>query len=149
MAGARPREAGARRRNHALWFGPLVACGGFVSYFLVFARWPVLRDFPWLNLPLVLAGLAVSIVAFRRRDPLASRFFKVLAWAGAGFSGLVAALFCAYVFVLSSMVPAPTALTQQLELAPDFALQDQHGAIVRLSDLRGKNVILTFFRGFW
>src|SRR5439155_5110321 len=29
--------------------------------------------------------------------------------------------------------------------APDFALEDQHGTTVRLSDLRGKKVILYFF----
>jgi peroxiredoxin len=32
------------------------------------------------------------------------------------------------------------------DIAPDFALPDQHGRIVRLSDLRGaKNIVLLFF----
>jgi peroxiredoxin Q/BCP len=31
--------------------------------------------------------------------------------------------------------------------APDFALRDEHGATVKLSALRGKNVVLVFYPG--
>ena len=34
------------------------------------------------------------------------------------------------------------------ELAPDFELNDVDGNIVRLSDFRGKPVVLYFLRGF-
>lgn len=34
------------------------------------------------------------------------------------------------------------------ELAPDFALKDLSGKIIRLSDFRGKPVVLAFLRGF-
>jgi peroxiredoxin len=34
------------------------------------------------------------------------------------------------------------------ELAPDFALKDIDGKTVRLSDFRGKPVVLVFLRGF-
>jgi peroxiredoxin len=34
------------------------------------------------------------------------------------------------------------------ELAPDFELRDVHGKSVRLSDFRGRPVILAFLRGF-
>jgi len=34
------------------------------------------------------------------------------------------------------------------ELAPDFELEDVDGNHVRLSDLRGKPVVLAFLRGF-
>ncbi len=34
------------------------------------------------------------------------------------------------------------------ELAPDFELKDIDGRTVRLSDLRGKPVVLMFLRGF-
>ena len=33
--------------------------------------------------------------------------------------------------------------------APDFELTDYTGKVVRLSDLRGRNVLLVFYRGFW
>jgi peroxiredoxin len=34
------------------------------------------------------------------------------------------------------------------EMAPDFELKDIDGKIVRLSDFRGKPVVLAFLRGF-
>ena len=34
------------------------------------------------------------------------------------------------------------------DLAPDFELEDVHGRCIRLSDYRGKPVILAFLRGF-
>jgi peroxiredoxin len=34
------------------------------------------------------------------------------------------------------------------ELAPDFKLDDVQGNQIRLSDLRGKPVVLAFLRGF-
>ena len=36
------------------------------------------------------------------------------------------------------------------ETAPDFALEDQNGKKVSLSDARGKSpVVLVFYRGYW
>ena len=33
--------------------------------------------------------------------------------------------------------------------APDFRLQDQDGKVHQLSQYRGKNVVLVFYRGYW
>ena len=33
--------------------------------------------------------------------------------------------------------------------APNFTLQDQHGKTVRLASLRGRRVLLIFYRGYW
>ena len=135
-------------RNHAMWLGPLITFAGMVSYFTVFVRWPALRDFPWVNLPLVLAGVALSILAFRRRRRTALQS-RILAGAGRGFSALIAGLFFFYVFFFSSTLPTATTLTAELEQAPDFALSDQHSRVVSLADLRGEKAVLVFFRGFW
>ncbi len=139
-----------RRRNHLIWIGPLVAVIGLVSYFLVFARYPVLRDFPWLNLPLTIAGVALSALGLWRtiRRPEVFRG-RVLGSLGLAVSLFVGVLFCLYIFRITYSLPAPTAASLSLEQAPDFALTAAGGETVRLSDYRGRKVVLVFYRGFW
>lgn len=140
----------AHRRNHLVWIGAVVTFVGMVSYFLYFSRFPVLRDFPWLNLPLVGLGAALSGVAawgalFRPR-PYRGKFLASLGFA---FSTLIALAFGAYVFWLSYLLPGPTDTTLDLARAPDFALTSMTGERVHLQDLRGRKVVLVFYRGFW
>jgi hypothetical protein len=136
--------------RHLLWFGPLLTFGAAVSYFTTFARFPALRDVPWLNLPLVLAGLAVTIVGVRAALSRGTRRrTKVLGLASGTFSFLLATLFCLYIFVLSYRLPGPTAATLSMTRAPDFTLLDQDSRPVTLSDLAGRKVVLSFYRGFW
>ena len=138
-----------KKRNHLIWIGPLVTFAGAVSYFLVFARFPALRDFPWVNLPLVVLGAALSAVGVKRAFPSKAALGKVLAVAGLVFSLLLVAAFATYVFSLSYSLPPPSEITQDLVRAPDFALTSSTGETVRLSDFRGRRVALVFYRGFW
>jgi len=127
----------------------IIFCGA-VSYFIVFARFPVLRDFPWVNLPVVLIGFVVAVVAAWR--PFAQpRVYggKVLAIVSFILSLFIAALFNSYVFYISYQLPPPSSLTTNLDVAPDFVLPDAHGKPVRLSDFQGRKVVLTFYRGHW
>jgi len=130
------------RRNHAVWLGVLVSAGGMISYFLVFVRFPALRDVPWLNLSMVLIGLSISVWALTRRRTL---------WSvgGLALSALCAAFLVAYVFVISSGLPSTRGVVAVGEAAPAFALSDHDGATVRLADLAGNHVVLVFYRGFW
>lgn len=140
----------ATKRNHLIWIGLLTTLVGLVSYFMVFARFPALRDFPWVNLPLTALGVAASAVAaarvFRRPDVFRG---KVLAPIGLAVSLMLAGLFGLYIFRLSYLLPAPSEATLGLEAAPDFALASAGGETIRLSDLRGRKVLLIFYRGFW
>jgi hypothetical protein len=131
-----------RRRNHLIWIGSLVAIFGLVSYFVVFARYPALRDTAWLNLLLVLAGLTLSVVAIRRR-------LSFLSVAGALLSLVCAVLLAGYVFVLSEQLPGTAGVVAVGAPAPDFSLTDQSGATVSLSDFSGRPLVLVFYRGFW
>jgi hypothetical protein len=136
--------------GHFLWLGPLLVLVGSISYFLAFARFPGLRDFPWVNLPVVVAGLAMSAWGMRRAfDPLRSRAVKILGLAGFGLSLLLALLFGAYIFYLSYQLPGISDAPQVLTVAPDFALPDPSESMVRLSDLRGQKVVVVFYRGHW
>jgi hypothetical protein len=139
-----------RFRNHLLWLGPLVTLAGALSYFLYFARFPVLRDFPWVNLPLVLCGLALSAVGlWRAVRERARRSSRILGGIGLAVSAGVALLFNLYVFFISYAMPGTSDVTRALERAPSFRLTDQDGRSVALEDYRGRKLVVVFFRGFW
>ncbi len=135
--------------RQAFWLAPLLAFVGAVSYFLVFSRFPSFRDFPWVNLPLVMLALGLSIAGI-------GRFWNPSGWArrllyAGGFlvSLVIASAFLWYLFVQSYRMPGPTAKTMGLERAPDFALTSARGERVSLGDYRGRGVVLAFYRGFW
>lgn len=140
----------ARRRNHAIWLGPAVTFSGAVSYFTVFVRYPTLRDFPWVNLPLVLLGVALSafglLRAFRRSPVFGG---KRLGTAGFTLSLILGGLFVFYVFSFSYRLPDPTLTSRTLSDVQDFSLSDHRGRPFHLGELRGRKVVLIFYRGHW
>jgi uncharacterized membrane protein len=54
-----------RGLNWPLWSGFLLGPVAFLSYPLVFERWPATRDFPWANL--LLFGMAACLLAIGLR----------------------------------------------------------------------------------
>ena len=139
-----------RRRNHSVWLGPLIVFLGAVSYFIYFAQIPVLRDFPWINSPVVLLGCWINLIAIKRAFGRSDLYRgKLMAALSMVFSILLTALFASYIGYISYQLPAPTETTQGLSIAPEFVLSDQNGQEVDLSDFRGKKLIVTFYRGHW
>lgn len=49
----------------------------------------------------------------------------------------------------ADLPPVDTGRVAVGDTAPDFTLLDRHGEPVTLSDLRGRRVVLVFYRGFW
>ncbi len=135
--------------KHAIWLGQVITILGFITYFTLFAKFPALRDFPWINLPIVLGGLALTAIGVREIWAGASLGKQVLASVGLGMTALVALLFCGYVFWLSYQLPEPGAETMAAKQAPPFELSDANGNTVRLADFRGKRLIISFYRGPW
>ena len=83
--------------NYGAWLGPLVTFVGAISYFVYFVRFADLRDFPWVNLPLVGLGAMLSIVdsdvpfecpdmGCRPRSSRSSPVCYPLAWPGCSVS---------------------------------------------------------------
>jgi hypothetical protein len=141
---------GSHRRNHLIWIGVVVTFLAAVSYFTFFAGFPALRDFPWVNLPLVGLGVLVSAWAVRRAYGRAKAYRgRILSVVGLALSGTLAAGFMTYVFWITYLLPSPTQTALDLVQAPDFALVSMNGETVRLGDLRGSKVVLVFYRGFW
>lgn len=144
-------KAAPKRWPHLLvWGGFLFTFAAAVSYFLVFAKFPTLRDVPWLNLPLVMLGMIVALVGVFRiyRQP-GGLVGKLLASIGAFLSVAIAAAFNYYIFSLSYQIPVAADAPVNAEKAPDFSLLDHTGKEVSLSDYLGQNVILVFYRGYW
>ncbi len=145
-----PEDRGGRRGPNLLaWSGLLVVFVGAISYFVFFARFPALRDFPLLNLSVVGLGLLLSAVGFRRAvfDKRRNVPAKIFASIGFLMSLTLAALFSAYIFVISYQLPETAGVVKVSQAAPDFALPDQDGNTVRLSDFQGRKVVIDFYRG--
>ena len=125
--------------------GLLLVLGGIVGYFVVvfrFAAWlPSVRNNAAPNWMLVAAGVGLAIIAIRRAPT--ARLAKVLL----GVDLVLAVLFAAMLYVLP-VVPSASGPAIGAP-APDFALRDQSGGLVRLAELRGAPVLLVFYRGHW
>lgn len=124
------------------WSGPLVAVAGLVSYFTLAVRVPVLRDTAGLNLALVAAGLALSIVSLVQRR-------TVWRWIGLTLSTMCAVLFGTYVFSLSSSLPSAKLAVPVGADAPPLELPDTSGRLVSLDDFADQHTLVVFYRGFW
>jgi hypothetical protein len=136
----------------------LLSVGAFLSYFLLFVRFPITRDFPWANL--LLFALAASLLWIGIR-----RAFKPGRRLGSKVSGLVAltlslAIFGFFVFstfIMARWLPASRGAPQVGQKAPEFSLSDSEGKQISLSELlqtpiNGKaprGVLLVFYRGYW
>jgi len=49
----------------------------------------------------------------------------------------------------TQVLPKPQITSAQGKPAPDFTLKDQDGRPFHLASLRGKRVLLVFYRGYW
>jgi len=144
-------EANIKRwPKHAVWLGLVINLVGFVSYYLYFVQFPDLRDFPIVNLPLVLAGVLLtgvgSLMMFKQGS---SVWGKGLASLALLMALVVTGFFNFYIFALSYQLPEASGFPQAKTVAPDFTLTDQNGEQVTLSDYRGKKVVVVFYRGNW
>lgn len=146
-----PSSAASARPS--LWpisLGFIVAFGGMLSYFLFFVFTPALRDFPWVNLPLVLIGVGLALIGLR------NSFHPSRGWIAKIFAGVsllltigLAGLFCTYIFYLSYQLPDAAEAVAQDAPAPAISLLDQQGEEVQLASFQGKRVVISFYRGHW
>jgi hypothetical protein len=149
-----------RNWNWLIWVGALVVIAGVVSYLAYFIRFAALRDFPWVNLPMIAIGLAMIGVGLARafREPARYRgkiFGSIVGVLMVGF----AALFCYGIFVSAREMPASKNAPQVGQIAPDFTLPDSQNRPVKLSGVLSEpfapgggqtaGVVLIFYRGYW
>lgn len=135
----------------SLW-GLALCVVGIVTYFTVVTEFlapyaPRLRNVPVLNLGIVAFGVLLSVRAWQGAPTRGERRL------GAGLLGavnvLLAGFFTWYLFAYSSRLPEAAAAPAVGTVAPDFELLDQAKTPVRMVSLRGRNVLLVFYRGHW
>jgi peroxiredoxin len=126
-----------RGLNWRLWSGFFLSPIAFLSYPFVFERWPVTRDFPWVNL--LLFGLtALLLVTGLRRAfaPGRMRWLRITSgFIATTLSVAIFANFAMSVFVHARHLPASAHAPQVGERAPDFTLPDESGALISLAAL--------------
>jgi len=127
----------ARGLNWPLWSGFLLSPIAFLSYPFVFERWPVTRDFPWVNL--LLFGLTALLLAIGLRRALAPgrrRWLRITSGLiVTSLSVAIAANFALSVFVHARHLPASAGAPGVGDRAPGFTLPDESGAPVSLDAL--------------
>jgi FtsH-binding integral membrane protein len=145
-------DRGRRSRNVAAWLGPLLVVLGVLSYYTVlvpvFARWPVLRDAPVVNLVVIAAGLVLAVVGFRRTRGRGG-WRRAGSGAGLALSSAAAALFVWYSFVFSYRLPAADGALAVGARVPALTLVGHDGAPVDLLAASAGSAVLVFYRGFW
>jgi len=162
----------ARRINWPIWAGFLLSLIAFLSYFFVFVRFPVTRDFPWANLLLFALAAALLLVGVRRtlatdrsHDPSSTLGVdrphptgsKIVAAILATLSVAIFGFFIFATFIIARRLPTSHSAPQISHKAPDFTLSDTNGKSVSLSELLAspvngnapKGVLLVFYRGYW
>jgi hypothetical protein len=141
------------------------------SFFEVFSRWPITRDFPWPTLVL----FAVSFLllgsglwrAYKQPDRYRGKIYGPLL---AVLSLFLTGFLLFYIFIFSYQLPSATGAPKVGDTMPNIALLDQSGEPFELAQLvpalggpsGGKKasdtetspaeppwVLLVFYRGYW
>ena len=149
-----------RSWNWLLWVGFALCPIALLSYFLVFYKYPVTRDIPWVNFLIFAAAGLLLVAGLRRafgqpeqyRGKIAGPILSVL---GAALLGL----FCFFTFYLSRQLPKAAEAPRVGSRAPEFVLPDTANRQVSLASLLSeplslthaapKGVLLVFYRGYW
>ena len=128
----------ARQRfNWQIWAALLLSVAAFLSWPVLFVRWPITRDFPWANVLLWSAAVALGVNGLRRAlAPGRRRALRMAVGAVVALVGCaILVQFVLMVFVAPRRLPASVAAPAIGDRAPNFTLPDANGQSVSLSDL--------------
>jgi hypothetical protein len=144
--------------NWQLWAGFALTLFSFLSYPFLFIDYPLLRDFPWLNLILFAFALVLLILGLRRAfRPGQKSIWRVSAVVVVTLGVLLMAFFIFIAFIEARRLPASAGAPQVGQKAPDFSVPDINNKPVTLAalltqpvnDKPPKGVLLIFYRGYW
>jgi hypothetical protein len=150
-----------RKWNWRIWLGFVLALAAIPVYFMLFARFPITRNVPWVSW-LMFAAAAWFLwtgtrKAFARPEVYRGRIVgPILAVLSLGAVGL----FGYATLYASRQLPAAAGAPKVGDKAPEFILADTSGKMVALSTLlsepipgtqagKPRGVLLVFYRGYW
>lgn len=142
----------ARSWNSILWTGFALALLAVLSYIPIFTRYPLTRDFPWVNLLLLAGALGLISVGLKRAYGQPDRYRGRVSGIILGAVALVlTGFFCYGAFLSARQLPAAAGAPHPGQAASDFTLADASGKPVALRNLLAGNraVLLIFYRGYW
>jgi hypothetical protein len=151
------------RWNWPAWAGFLLSILAFISYFMVFARYPITRNVPWVNFLLFGAAALFYLTGLKRAftgaGSLGGKFLSC------GLALLSISILGAFSFIIfrgTRRLPMSHGSPMVGQKAPNFTLRDAHGNPVSLSALLStplepanssggapQGVLLVFYRGYW
>jgi cytochrome oxidase Cu insertion factor (SCO1/SenC/PrrC family) len=73
----------------------------------------------------------------------------MLAVPRAARTGIVLFLLLSPLAAAPQVLPKPQVASAEGKPAPNFILKDEHSKTISLASMRGKRVLLTFYRGYW
>ena len=134
-------------RKSAIWLGPIIAIGACISYLMFFSQYPITRDNPFLSLGLGALGLFLSFIGLFawRKTRAFGRFSSLL---GLMLSFVFTGSLFIYVFLLSSDIPAAPTVASFTNVKT-MKMKAAGGQTISLANYPGKQVIVSFFRGYW
>ena len=141
-----------RSWNGFVWLGFGITLAAILSYFLVFLRFPVTRDIPWVTFAVFVPAVWLLVAGVKRafgqpeqyRGRVAGPILSTLSIALIGLFGYFA-------FALTKDLPSASIALHAGQQAPDFTLADASGKPVALLEILRKNrgAVLIFYRGYW
>jgi len=149
--------------NWRIWTGFLLVVAAFLSYGVIFIRFPITRDVPWFNWLLFAgAGWLLWTGVWRvRQEPTVYRG-KISGPILMVLSLTTAAFFIVGTNYFTKRLPASKEAPKVGAKAPEFALADTSGKMVTLAALlsepmpgkegagaKPRGVALIFYRGYW
>jgi hypothetical protein len=149
--------------NWPAWAGLLLSILGFVSYFVVFARFPLTRNVPWANFLLFGAAVLLVVTGLKRASTgTGSLGGKLVSSVLALLSLSILGAFSFMVFRGTRQLPPSHGAPTVGQKAPDFTLRNTRNNPVSLSALLSmpleptssaagapRGVLLIFYRGNW
>jgi hypothetical protein len=152
-----------RNWNWRIWAGFLLAVAALLSYGVIFIRFPITRDVPWLNWLLFAgAGWLLWTGARRARQEPTVYHGKIAGPILIVLGLTMAAFFIVGTTYFTKHLPASKEAPKVGARAPEFALADTNGKMVTLAALlsepmperegagaKPRGVALIFYRGYW